>query len=90
MAAGTCAYRDLFYQSHPVWCIHLGKFLFREWSLFMGRAVPSGGTAEIENVTAWAIFYVFNFSSATRERFSNVYTFLASLAIWSKKGHTGF
>ncbi len=35
----------------------------------------SGGKAEIEYVTDWAIFYVFNFSSATWSRFWNVYAF---------------
>ncbi len=45
---------------------------------------------EIENVIALEIFYVVNFSSATRGRFSNVRTFLASLATWSKKAHTDF
>ena len=35
---------------------------------------PSGGRAEIESVTQWAFFYVFNFSSATREQIWNVNT----------------
>ncbi len=35
-------------------------------------------------------FYVLNFISAIRGRFSNVYTFLASLATWSRKDHTDF
>ena len=40
---------------------------------------PSGGKAEIENVTEKELFHVFNFSSATRGRFSNVDTLLASM-----------
>ncbi len=47
--------------------------------------MPSGGKAEIENVTGLLIFYALNFSSATRGRSSNVNTLLASMATWSKK-----
>ena len=48
--------------------------------------VPCGGRAKNKNVTDWSIFYVFNVGSATRGHYSNVNTFLTSLATWSKKG----
>ncbi len=38
----------------------------------------------MENITEWSIFYVFNFSSATRGLSSNVSTILASIATWLK------
>ena len=50
---------------------------------------PSGGRAEIENVTAWAIFYFFGFQLCQQRALNaNVYSFSASLATWSKKRHT--
>ncbi len=52
--------------------------------------IPSGGRSKIKNPTDWTFFYVFNFSSATRGCFPNVYTYLASLATWLKKCHTDF
>ena len=57
------------------WYILLNYFVIKP-------LVTSVGRAEIENVIGGALFYVFNFSSATRECFSNVYTLLKYLATW--------
>ena len=44
-----------------------------------------GGRAEIEN-TVWYDFHIFNFSTATRDHFSNVSTLFTSMNLLSKKG----